>query len=59
MHTTIAPRPSVLLHGHYCTTHGIVLRALDAHCRYGINFYDGLIIAGQDYFGVRVENPFQ
>jgi predicted nucleic acid-binding protein len=53
----------------------MVRRALDCHERYGLNFYDGMIIAaaeragcrkvwsedlnaGQEYFGVKVENPF-
>lgn len=53
----------------------MVKRAVDARERYGIHFYDGMIVAaaerakcariwsedlapGQEYFGVRVENPF-
>jgi predicted nucleic acid-binding protein len=52
-----------------------VRRAVDCRERYGLHFYDGMIIAaaeragckkvwsedlnaGQEYFGVRVENPF-
>jgi predicted nucleic acid-binding protein len=54
----------------------VVRRAIDAHSRYGIHFYDGMIVAaaeragcariwsedlnaGQSYFGVVVEDPFQ
>ena len=53
----------------------LVRRAVEAHARYGVHFYDGMIIAaaeragckkiwsedlnaGQEYFGVKVENPF-
>ena len=53
----------------------MVRRAVDARERYGINFWDGMIVAaaelggctriwsedlaaGQEYFGMRVENPF-
>jgi predicted nucleic acid-binding protein len=52
-----------------------VRRAVQAHEQYGVQFYDGMIIAaaeragckriwsedlnaGQEYFGVKVENPF-
>jgi predicted nucleic acid-binding protein len=52
-----------------------VRRAVQAYEQYGVQFYDGMIIAaaerarckriwsedlnaGQDYFGIRVENPF-
>ena len=52
-----------------------VRRAVDCREKYGLHFYDGMIIAaaeragckkvwsedlnsGQEYFGVRVENPF-
>lgn len=52
-----------------------VRRAVDCHERYGLHFYDGMIIAaaekagckqiwsedlnaGQEYFGVKVKNPF-
>jgi predicted nucleic acid-binding protein len=52
-----------------------VQRAVQAHEQYGVQFYDGMIIAaaeragckkiwsedlnaGQEYFGVKVENPF-
>jgi len=54
----------------------MVLRALEAHAKYGVHFYDGMIVAaaergecqriwsedlnaGQRYFGIIVENPFQ
>lgn len=54
---------------------GIVRRAVEVRDRYGVHFYDGMIVAaaerggcrriwsedlnaGQEYFGVRVENPF-
>lgn len=54
----------------------MVRRAVEARSRYGIHFYDGMIVAaaeragcarilsealsaGETYFGVRVENPFQ
>lgn len=54
---------------------GTVRRAVEARHRFGIRFYDGMIVAaaerggcrriwsedlnaGQEYFGVRVENPF-
>jgi predicted nucleic acid-binding protein len=54
----------------------LVLRAVEAHSKYGIHFYDGMIVAaaeragcariwsedlnaGQQYFGVAVENPFE
>ena len=53
----------------------LVRRAVEAHLRYGVHFYDGMIVAaaeragcsriwsedlnaGQEYFGVKVENPF-
>lgn len=53
----------------------VILRAVKAHERYGLHFYDGLIVAtaerggcnriwsedlnaSQEYFGIRVENPF-
>ncbi len=53
----------------------VVRRAVEAHAKYGLHFYDGMIVAaaergacgrvlsedlnaGQDYFGVKVENPF-
>jgi predicted nucleic acid-binding protein len=53
----------------------LVRRAVEVHERYGVHFYDGMIIAaaeranctriwsedlnaGQEYFGIRVENPF-
>jgi predicted nucleic acid-binding protein len=55
---------------------GLVRRAVEARSKYGIHFYDGLIVAaaeragcariwsedlnaGQKYFGVVVENPFE
>ena len=58
-----------------CPDERIVRRAVDCHERYGLHFYDGMIIAaaeragckriwsedlnsGQEYFGVKVENPF-
>ena len=58
-----------------CPDERTVRRAVDCRERYGIHFYDGMIIAaaekagckkiwsedlstGQEYFGVRVENPF-
>ena len=51
-------------------------RAVEAHAKYGLHFYDGMIVsaaerggcgriwsedlnAGQEYFGVVVENPFR
>jgi predicted nucleic acid-binding protein len=54
---------------------GTVRRAVEARNRFGIRFYDGMIVAaaerggcrriwsedlnaGEEYFGVRVENPF-
>ena len=54
----------------------LVRRAIEAHSKYGIHFYDGMIVAaaeragcariwsedlnaGQKYFGVVVENPFE
>jgi predicted nucleic acid-binding protein len=54
---------------------GTVRRAVQAYEQYGVQFYDGMIIAaaeragckkiwsedlnaGQEYFGVKVENPF-
>ena len=54
---------------------GTVRRAVEAYEEYGVQFYDGMIIAaaeragckkiwsedlnaGQEYFGVKVENPF-
>lgn len=54
---------------------GTVRRAVEARERFGIRFYDGMIVAaaerggcrriwsedfnaGQEYFGVKVENPF-
>src|SRR5215469_8618161 len=53
----------------------LVRRAIEAHAKYGIHFWDGMIVAaaergrceriwsedlnaGQEYFGVVVENPF-
>jgi predicted nucleic acid-binding protein len=53
----------------------IVVRAIEAHAKYGLHFYDCMIVAaaqrancariwsedmtaGQEYFGVGVENPF-
>jgi len=53
----------------------LVRRAVEAHAKYGVHFYDGMILAaaekagcvriwsedlsaGQEYFGIRVENPF-
>ena len=58
-----------------CPDERTVRRAVDCHERYGLHFYDGMIIAaaeragckkiwsedlnaGQEYFGVKVENPF-
>ncbi|HEX7362184.1 MAG TPA: PIN domain-containing protein [Bryobacteraceae bacterium] len=54
---------------------GMVRRAVEARVAYGVHLYDGMIIAaaesagcrriwsedlnGQQYFGVRVENPFR
>jgi predicted nucleic acid-binding protein len=55
--------------------HGMVRRAAEANQRYGVHFYDGMILAaaeragcsriwsedlsaGQQYFGLTVENPF-
>ncbi len=55
---------------------GVVRRAVEARARYGVHFWDGMIVAaaergrcariwsedlnaGQEYFGVVVENPFQ
>ncbi len=54
----------------------MVRRAVEVHDRYGVHFYDSLIIAaaeragceciwsedlnaGQKYFGVTVQNPFE
>jgi len=54
----------------------MVRRALEANARYGLHFYDGMIVAaaergacrrilsedfnaGQQYFGVTMENPFE
>lgn len=58
-----------------CPDERMVRRAVDCRERYGVHFYDGMIIAaaeragckriwsedlnaGQEYFGVKVENPF-
>ena len=54
----------------------VILRAVEAHERYGLHFWDGMIVAaadrggcsqiwsedlnsGQNYFGVKVQNPFE
>jgi len=54
----------------------LVRRAVEAHAKYGVHFYDGMILAaaekagcrrilsedlnsGQEYFGIKVENPFE
>jgi predicted nucleic acid-binding protein len=54
----------------------MVQRAVEVHAKYGVRFYDGMIVAaaergnclriwsedlnaGQEYFGVVVENPFR